>query len=198
MNTKKIISGLLLASATLCLVAPIANAATANGTSDATVKITKEQTPPGQTGSVTFSEVSTSANITFAEKTLTGAQIIADEATKGAAKIKITDSRENLASGKDGKYTVTVKDVTAAATANGMLKHNMVLKLASANVSGKGNHQHTPATLSTAASTLFTGVHETGVKDKEITLNPTLTIPAALDVAGTYSAKLEWTLTPAE
>lgn len=193
MNNKKILSGLVLASATLFVVAPTAVKAVTNGTSDATVTIKKETTPPGPSGAVTFVDVSNSAKINFAETELTGAELTAAEANKGTAKIKISDTRANLGAGKTGKYTVTVKDITPTSQANGILKNNMALKFASTNLTG--THTHKAITLNGTDQEIFNGVHETNIKDKTVTLNPTLTIPSAVKTAGTYNAKIEWTLT---
>lgn len=194
MTSKKIITSLMVASASVMLVAPMVVKAE-SVTSDASVSI-KEGTTPGPSGAISFVDVTTSAKINFADTTLTGALLTANEKTAGTARIKLTDTRENLTAGKDGTYTVQVKDVTPTTTANGFLKNGLSLKLASANVSGKGTHTHNAPTVGTGSQLVFSGKYETGVKEKEVTLNPTLTIPATLNTSGEYSAKLEWTLTP--
>lgn len=184
----------MVASASVMLVAPmVVNAE--SGTSDASVSI-KEGTTPGPSGAISFVDVTTSAKINFADTTLTGALLKVNEKTAGAARIKLTDTRENLAVGKEGHYTVQVQDVTTEA--NGFLANGLSLKLASANVSGKGAHTHESLTVSKDSQLVFSGKYETGIKEKEITLNPTLTIPATLNISGEYLAKAEllWTLTP--
>ncbi len=188
------LAGLIVASTGAMLIAPMAVNAE-SGTSDASVMI-KEGGTTEPTGAISFVDVTTSAKINFADTTLTGALLTAKENTPGTAKIKLSDTRQNLAAGKDGSYTVQVKDVTPTTTANGFIKNGLSLKLASANVSGGGTHTHNSPTVGTGSQLVFSGKYEAGVKDKEVTLNPTLTIPASLNTSGEYSARLEWTLTP--
>lgn len=192
MKNSKILTSVILASAGVMLVAPLAVNAEA-GVSDASVSI-KEGGTPGPSGAISFVDVTANAKISFADTTLTGALLTAAEKTPGAAKIKLSDTRENLGAGKEGKYTVQVKDVTPTTTANGFLKNGLSLKLASANVSG--THTHNSPIVSTSSQLVFSGKYEAAVKEKAVTLNPTLTIPATLKTSGEYSAKLEWTLTP--
>lgn len=196
MKNKNIITSILLASTGAMLIAPMAVSAE-EGVSDATVTIKEGGGPgPEPSGAITFVAVETNAKINFADTTLTGANLTAVEKTPGAAKIKLSDTRQNLAAGKEGKYTVHVKDITADATANGFLKNGLSLKLASANVPGKGSHTNNNPIVSGSSQLAFSGKYEAGVTDKEVTLNPSLTIPSTLKAGGEYSAKLEWTLTP--
>lgn len=184
------LAGLIVASTGAMLFAPMAVNAE-SGTSDASVMI-KEGGTTEPTGAISFVDVTTSAKINFADTTLTGALLTAKENTPGTAKIKLSDTRQNVA--KEGKYTVNVKYLTTPA--NGFIENGLILKLASANVSGGGTHTHNSPTVGTGSQLVFSGKYEAGVKDKEVTLNPTLTIPASLNTSGEYSARLEWTLTP--
>ncbi|BDR59048.1 WxL domain-containing protein [Xylocopilactobacillus apicola] len=123
-------------------------------------------TAPDPSGSLAFSNISTNAKITFASTKLNETQQTVSESTPGTAET------------------------------NGFLKNGMQLKIMSANVAGKGNHTHTQVTLSNTAQNVFSGKYESGVTAKEVTLNPTLTIPASFTTGGNYKADLEWTLTP--
>lgn len=190
MLNKKILNTALLSVAILAFPA-VANAA---NTSDVTVKINAGVNPPS--GKIQFVDVTKNAKIQFKETELTGSALTVKEQAPGTAKILLEDTRENLGSAKSG-YSVSVKDVTPTAETNSFSKHNLVLKLASANISGGGSHTHTPVTVGTASEkTIFTGKNEVGVVNKSVSLNPTLDIPAKMELAGNFKATLQWTLTP--
>lgn len=197
MKTKKIAAAVFVATTGLALAQPMAASATSdNGTSEASVTVNQEIVDPEPSGSVSFMDVTKNAKIIFADTTLTGGEQTSIEQTAGSAKIIISDTRQNLGTGQAGEYTVSVKDVTADADTNSFLKNNLALNLASADVAGKGQHQHSKLTVSASDQTVFSGKYETGVIEKEVTLNPTLTIPSALTLSGDFQASLQWTLTP--
>lgn len=188
----KLVGTLLVASCGLGFVVP--SAVNAAETSTATVKVNESTTPPTTpSGSVAFVDVTNNAKILFAETTLTGSSIEAKEATLGSAKIAINDTRKNWTG--TGAYTVSVKyDPTTISNPNSFASKELVLKLASSNVSGKGVHTHTPVgAVDANQQPVFAGKWESGVSDKQVVLNPTLGIPAKA-TAGDYQAVLVWTL----
>lgn len=194
MKKTKVLSALFIGLVGMSITAPIA-AQAEEGTSEASVNVKQGETPT-PTGAVSFKDITANARITFADTTLNGAEQTAAEKALGSAKVVLSDTRENLASDQLGKYSVSIKDVTEDTVAGSFLKNNLVLKLASANIAGQGDHKHTSVTVSTSEQTVFAGEYEAGITEKAVTLNPTLTIPATLTTEGDYKANLQWTLTP--
>lgn len=185
MKSKKILMSLVVASTGILAVVPVAVNAADSGVSTAEVDVKDG----GPKGSISFVDIETNAKINFADTTL-GANLTALEKIPGAARIKLLDNRENLAVGKDGAYTVQIKYNVVD---NDFSKNGLGLNLASSDT---GLHTHKATTVSNDSQIVFSGIHNQGVADKEVILNPTLSIPTSLTTAGEYSAQLLWTLVP--